>query len=406
MKTCQLCRQERCVELVHFGDQSVCHRFVEGVEEEERYPLALGQCEACGLIQLTTPMPVEALSPRYDWIKYNEPEAHLESMVQRIASLPGISSESRILGVCLNERPLLDLIRTGGFRHTEMIDPVSALGLEKGKIGVESIQSRLNRKVAETIVRQRGYYDVVIARRILEHAHDSLEFLRALRALVHPQGYVVVEVPDCQKELELVDVGLLWEEHILYFTAETFQECFSFGGLNVQQFESFPDPQENCLVVIAQPAGTIPSFLKDRLLKQEISRAIAFIRGFVSLQEGLQRYLSSYNSRLGKVAVLGAGHRSCVYINLLKIKDYIEFVIDDDPHKQNLRMPGSRLPIQRSNALFDDDIKLCLLGINLESENKVIAKNKNFLDHGGCFASISPNSAYALNLEAAVHRSN
>lgn len=402
MKTCQLCRQERCVELVHFGDQSVCHRFVEGVEEEERYPLALGQCEACGLIQLTTPMPVEALSPRYDWIKYNEPEAHLESMAQRIASLPGISSESRILGVCLNERPLLDLMRTRGFRHTEIIDPVSDLGLEKSKIGVESIQSRLNRKVAETIVRQQGYCDVVIARRILEHAHDLLELLRALRALVHPQGYVVVEVPDCQKELELVDVGLLWEEHILYFTAETFQECFSFGGLNAQQFESFPDPQENCLVVIAQPADTVPVFLNDRLLGLEIKRAIAFIKGFMSLQEGLQRYLSSYNRRRGKVAVLGAGHRSCVYINLLQIKDHIEFVIDDDSHKQNLRMPGSRLPIRQSNALLEGNIKLCLLGINPESENKVIAKNQDVVNHGGCFASMSPNSVHALKLDANI----
>lgn len=402
MKTCQLCRQERCAELVHFGNQSVCHRFVEGVEEEERYPLVLGQCEACGLMQLINPMPVEVLSPRYDWIKYNEPEAHLESMAQRIASLPGISSESRILGVCLNERPLLGLMRTHGFCHTEMIDPVCSLGLEEGKIGVEAIQSRLNRKVAEKIVQQQGLYDIVIARRILEHAHDLREFLQALRALVHPQGYVVVEVPDCQKELELIDVGLLWEEHILYFTPETFQECFSSSGLNVQQFESFPDPQENCLVVIAQPADAVPAFLKDRLLKLEINRATAFISGLVSLREDLHRYLSDYNSRRGKVAVLGAGHRSCVYINLLKIKDYIEFVIDDDPHKQNLRMPGSRLPIRRSNALIEDNIKLCLLGINPESENKVIAKNRDFLNHGGCFASISPNSAHALNLEANI----
>lgn len=406
MRICQLCRQKRCTELAHFGNQSVCHRFVEGVEEEEMHPLVLGQCEACGLVQLTNPMPVGILSPRYDWVKYNEPEAHLESMAQRIASLPGISSESRILGVCLNELPLLGLMRTHGFRHTEMIDPVCNLGLEEGKRGVEAIQSRLNRKVAETIVRQQGFYDVVIARRILEHSHDLVEFLQALRSLVHPQGYVVVEVPDCQKELELIDVGVLWEEHILYFTPETFRECFSFGGLNVRQFESFPDSQENCLVVIAQPADTVPAFLKDRLLKLEINRASVFTSGLVSLREDLQRFLSNYRSWRGKIAVLGAGHRSCVYINLLKIKDYIEFVIDDDPHKQNFRMPGSRLPIRRSNALLEDNIKLCLLGINPESENKVIAKNKNFLNHGGCFASISPNSAYALNLEAAVDRLN
>jgi hypothetical protein len=388
--------------LIDFGDQPVCHRFIEGAEKEERRSLALGQCEACGLIQLTTPMPVEVLSPRYDWIKYNEPEAHLESMAQRIAALPGISTDSRILGVCLNERPLLGIMQARGFRHADMVDPVRDLGLEDGKSGVESVQSRLTRQAAEAIVRERGFSDVVIARRILEHAHDLVEFLRALRALVHPQGYVVVEVPDCQKELELVDVGAIWEEHILYFTAETFQEIFPFSGLNIQQFESYPDPQENCLVVIAQPGETVPAFLKDRVLKQEIERAAAFVNGLVSLREGLRRHLSNYHSRCGKVAVLGGGHRSCVYINLLQIKDYIEFVIDDDPHKQSLRMPGSRLPIRRSNALLESNIKLCLLGINPESENKVIARSQDFVNHGGCFASISPNSVLALKLDASI----
>ena len=43
--------------------------------------------------------------------------------------------------------------------------------------------------------------------------------------------------------------------------------------------------------------------------------------------------------------MLGAGHLSGAFINLYGLAEQIEFVADDNPNKQGLLMPGSRLPI-------------------------------------------------------------
>ena len=80
------------------------------------------------------------------------------------------------------------------------------------------------------------------------------------------------------------------------------------------------------------------------------------------------------------------------------VDDTIEFIIDDNPHKRGLYMPGSHLPIVASSALLEHDITLCLLSLNPIGEENVIAKNAAFAEHGGTFASIFPASVRALKV--------
>jgi len=65
-------------------------------------------------------------------------------------------------------------------------------------------------------------------------------------------------------------------------------------------------------------------------------------------------------------------------------------------------MPGSRLAIQGSAALATID--LCLLSLNPESEQRVLAKNQDFIQRGGKFLSIFALSSKTV-YEAAPHES-
>ena len=79
-----------------------------------------------------------------------------------------------------------------------------------------------------------------------------------------------------------------------------------------------------------------------------------------------------------------------MFINLMEIGENVEFVVDDDPNKQGLYMPGSLLPICDSTSLTERSIGLCLLALSPDSEREVIRKNGAFLEAGGRFASIFP----------------
>jgi hypothetical protein len=90
----------------------------------------------------------------------------------------------------------------------------------------------------------------------------------------------------------------------------------------------------------------------------------------------------------GKIAILGAGHLTCTFINLFGLSEHLEFVADDDPNKQGLFMPGSRLPIRGSKALRDEGILLCLLGVNPEHEEALVRRQASFVEAGGILRSI------------------
>jgi hypothetical protein len=384
MKLCQLCKTASVTTLLDFGPQPVCNRFPQSREEPEMlFPMLLEQCQACGLLQTTTPVPAAELRPRVDWITYNEPEGHLDSLANSLAQLPGVRSFG---GVTFKDDSLLRRLEEKGFTTPWRLCLEADLLVNDAGAGAETIQDRLTPARARAIAKQRGKVDVLLVRHIFEHAHQPVQFAEALKELVHPGGYIMLEIPDCEKALLLCDYSTLWEEHVLYFTPQTFQQAFAHCGLSLVSYLNFPYTLESCLVGIAR-VGNDPS------PKTSPSAELARAQNFAS-QLPAQR--AKYAALPRNLALFGAGHLAATFINLLGIADHFDFVVDDNPHKRGRFMPGSKLPIRGSESLPAGG--LCLMSVAVESEEKVIAKNSAFVAAGGRFASIFPASKHALRL--------
>lgn len=400
MTTCQICKEYRVKILLNCGFQPLCNRFVIDPDAEEyRHPLILGQCEACGLIQLTQSVPTEQIASRFEWLVYNEPEVHLEHLADVICNLPGINSKPIASGITYKDNTLLKRLEKRKFIRTWRIDQEKDLGITLPGAGGETVLPNLNSRSAARLAEKHGRADVVIARHIYEHAPDTHKLLDAIKNLVTSRGYVVFEVPDCTRLLESKDYSMPWEEHILYFTPDTFRSSFGFTEFSLEHYECYPYPIENALVAIVRLVeNNEQTPLPADVLERKLARGNSYMECFGGNAEKLKRYLKTYRERNGKVAVFGAGHLASMYINLMGIKDYIEFVVDDNPNKKGLYMPGSRLPICGSRALIDEKISLCLMSLSPESEAKVMEKNQDFIQQGGIFASIFPARKNCLDL--------
>lgn len=377
---------------------SGCSRFLASPSQaEDRHEIVLAQCPACGLVQLRTAVPAAALIPRYAWLTYREPEGHLDAVADVVASLPGLGRDARACGASYKDDSTVQRLCARGFAASWRIDPAADLGVADPRAGVETVQDRLRPVLAGGLAARRGRPHVVVARHILEHADDVTAFLGALLQLVHPDGYFVLEVPDCRRTLDMCDYTTVWEEHVLYFTPDTFRACVEAAGLELVRFDCYPYPYENSLVAIARPRGEPrPARLPAEVLGRERERAEAFGRAFPERRRAVQRFLADYCARRGGVALLGGGHLACAFINLMEVRAHLRFVADDDPNKQGLFMPGSRLPIRGSSTLAEGGITLCLTSVNPQSEDAVLQRHRAFVGHGGTFASIFPSSPSAL----------
>ena len=396
MPTCRLCHTTAVADLIDFGPQPISNRFLSAsAADEALFPMVLSQCQACGLVQLRRMPPAAELMPQYSWIAYNEPEGHLDDLADNIARLPGLTRDAIIRGLSAKDDSLLRRMQQRGFPRTCRIDLKADLEVSTPGAGVETVQDRLDRRRALALAAKRGRAQVIIARHIVEHAHDLRGFLDALAELVAPDGYLVIEVPDCRPAFRLRDCTILWEEHASYFTAATLPNVFAHLGQAIVSLQAIPNGFEHLLVGIGR-AGTVPPTAQSPAGPGQELTAMRNIPSDFSEQRRHVRELLQQRRGAGEIVLLGAGHLACAFINYLGVGQYLTCVVEDEPNKQGLLMPGSRLPIFGSEALLRKDVRLCLLSVNREVEDKVMRKNQAFVDRGGVFASIFKTSSRCL----------
>ena len=332
--TCLLCGGP-VRKLLDLGEQPVSHDFLTEPGEQKRYPLSAGSCGGCGLAQLIDGPPEEALVPRFDWVRYVEPEMHLDEVAM---SLKGRT----VTGATYKDDSLVERLKIRGFQKAERAD-------------------------------------VVVARHVLEHPRDPKTYLSYLASMLNPAGLLLLEVPDSERGFRMGDVTTIWEEHTLYFTEATLRSSLESAGWEVERIDRQRYTMEDCLMAHCRLGKPKPTQAKDDSLENLADEIDPQRHRWKKLLKGK------------KSAMLGAGHRGAAFLNFLGLS--VDFVIDDHPSKAGLLLPGVQKPVRGSDALKDVDV--CLISANPDAEAAITKKNDAFLKRGGRFLSIYPDSALA-----------
>ncbi|WP_397569884.1 methyltransferase domain-containing protein [Schlesneria sp. T3-172] len=393
MPSCRVCRSPSVNPVTDFGLVSISNQFFEeGHSPAYRQALSWQECQTCGVVQLSDVPPIEQIQPRFPWIKYAEPEGHLDETARDLAIVTKFGGAERIVGFTRDDGALLRRLEFG---QACLLDSVIDLGLTSENVGMESVQAAWTVPRARQVVEKYGPADLVVARYALEHCHDAAEFLAACRELLTPEGYLLIEVPNSQAALADVDVTAVWEEHTLYFTELTLQQGLQRAGFETVYFRRVPDPMEDRLVWMGL-ASTPQSAAPQRSSLEPAVQSFANI--WPRRKEALRRWAQEIGSDGARLAVFGAGHRASTLIDIMKLAEFLDCVIDDSPEKQKLRFPAGGLPIRGSDALVERQISYCLLVVNPGAEEKIVNRNAEYVARGGQFVSLSPRSPRALRL--------
>jgi SAM-dependent methyltransferase len=396
---CQGCGHSPVGLLIDLGRQPLSNRFLaDRNAAEDRFPLSVGQCSACGLVQLVDLPPSTELLPRFAWMTYREPEDHIPDLAKRLVAELGLGPTSRICAFSSKDHSTLDALVAHGVSNGWRLSTEAVLAAGRPAAAVETLTDIITPEIATDLKSSGGGADLVVIRQILEHTANLPRLLKSLHALLAPGGTVMVEIPDCGVWLRQPDYTGIWEEHRLYLTPETAAAAFRNGGFTVRAMHRFPYPFEDSLVFLLSPSArsrAAPSALAEEL---EVGRR--FATGFRETSRRAAEAIADLRRAYGKVALFGAGHFACAFLNYLELGAGIEAVIDDNQHKVGLFMPGSRLPIVPSSVLAAGDINVCLTCFAPEYEDRVMAKNAAFTARGGVFRSIFRGSSRSLLTEA------
>ncbi len=394
-RNCLLCAAPLDGPFLDLGELPACNRFTRPPAPVETHRLAMSGCAACGLVQLAVSPFAERIVPRVPWIKYNEPDRHLDDVAEKIGT--ALAGDCRsALGLGPFEAPLLDRLAFRGVKidAADLLARPDAATTPDRYPYLETIQARLN---AGGFANLSEKYGLVSLRYVLEHSHDPLAALAAIKPLIAPGGMLLIEVPDCRKFLERLDYSFIWEEHVVYLTQETLTGLARRAGYEVATLLSYEGPLEDALVALLRP--TIEPFaLTPSASPQLFSR---YREEFTPIRDAYRSRLAIEAAAGQKVAVFGVGHQAIMFVNALGLSPYVAMMVDDDPVKQGHAAPGTATEIVSSAAMLSDpSVSLCLLAVGPRAEPAVTQKCAPLLGRGGRVYSIFPGSATPTLLES------
>jgi len=377
-----------------FGTLAITNQFLKsGDSSASRHPLAWIVCDECGLVQLVESPPLQEIQPRFPWITYQEPERHLDETATTIRQQTELKPTAHVVGLTYKDQPLLDRLSDTRIR---LLDPRDDLLIAAELFGLETFQSAWTVERAQLLRERYGAADVFIARHILEHTFDSAEFLAACRTMLADGGLLVIEVPDCERAFREVELSVVWEEHLLYFTERTLRSSLTAAGFQTYHIQRATYPIEDCLIWLGRSIRSFKQHVTRQNSTDDTDPLQSFAEGWRRRAAKIRDWASSICREGGRLAVFGAGHRAATLIDLAGLAEFVDCVIDDSPDKQQLRFPVDQLPICRSQALIDRQISCCLLIVNPEAEDRIISRHQQYTASGGVFVSYYPASPRAL----------
>lgn len=375
----------------------------EGLSRPELwYPLVIRTCSHCLLVQTEDFASRETFfSDSYAYFSsfstswLNHAKAYVDTMASRFS----LGASSRMVEIAANDGYLLQYAKARGIQCLG-VEPTASTAAAAREKGIEIVEDFFGVELAERLVAEGWRADLMAANNVLAHVPDINDFVSGFAALLAPEGVATFEFPHLMNMVAERQFDTAYHEHFSYLSLTAVRAIFAANGLVVFDVETTPWHGGSLRVFAARnDAQTRPVQASvDSMIATEEKAGIrtqTFYTEFQSeagkLRDDFVSYLIECHRQGLKVAAYGAAAKGNTLLNFAGIKpDLVSFVVDKNPAKQGLYLPGSRIPIADETRLkAEKPDRVVILPWNIQSE---IIKQLSYInDWGGKFVTAVPS---------------
>lgn len=400
--TCRGCGAELRHTFVDLGLSPLANSYVppEKLREGEAfYPLHVYVCDRCYLVQLEEFESPAAIFSNYayfsgfstSWLRHAEDYA--VSMIERF----GLGSEQKVVEVASNDGYLLQYFVA---RNVPVlgVDPAGNVAAAAIAKGVPTEVAFFGETTAERL-REAGHAaDLIAANNVLAHVPNILDFLGGFHILLKPEGVATFEFPHLLRMIEHKQFDTIYHEHFSYLSLGVVAELMKRKGLRVFDVQELPTHGGSLRVFACHDGASHGREADvDRVLASERAAQLRDLEGYtgfsgdvVEIKCRTLEFLIEARDDGKVVCGYGAAAKGNTFLNYCGIgPELIKVVADRSPHKQNTRLPGSRIPVvspEQMLALRPDYI--VILPWNLQEE--IAGQLSEAREWGGAFVTAIP----------------
>ena len=354
MTPCPACSGSAFENLVDFGTIPKSGTYLESDSADfPRIHHAYEFCTSCCLIRQKN---LESASHDYTHVPRATTRQFPKYLDAIIASLKshGVSGSDLVIEIGSNDGGFLDRLASAGFGNLLGIEPsIACAGLSLAK-DHHVVLKHWDLESAATILQEYGPARAVVCRHTLEHVPHPLEFLRAIRSVLAPEGIAFIEVPDARPITHDLRGHELWDEHLHIFSPANLQLIMRHAGFSIQRCNAWPERSDiNLLLWATADAGISQNSSPDSASASasEIQLCREFEKRWKAFSSRLQADSASWPR---PVYMLGASHPQTNFVHFTGLESSIDAFIDDNPAKANLLVPLAHpVPIFPASKLLE-----------------------------------------------------
>lgn len=329
---------------------------------EAYYPLRIGVCEDCWLVQTEDFSRANELfganyayfsSISSSWLE------HAAKFFRQMSRQLGLGKDSLVIEVGSNDGYLLRNFLAAGINCLG-IEPTDSTASSAERLGIPVLREFFGEQLGRRLAAQDKRADLLVGNNVYAHVPDIRDFTRGLKAALKPGGTVSLEFPHLMRLLEYVQFDTVYHEHYSYLSLFTVIRMFADAGLRVWNVEELPTHGGSLRIYGCHDEdGRRSSSKVYEVLKEEEGRGMRSLGAYSDFQMKANRikdeallFLLRQKQAGKKVAGYGAAAKGNTLINYAGIKpDLLPFICDASPSKQGRLTPGGHIPIYAPEIL-------------------------------------------------------
>lgn len=390
---CRGCGRRNVRLFLDLGDQPHCNRLIPASlagRKEPYYPLRVGFCDDCTMVQIDHTIPKESMFTDYPYVSGTTRTLvqHFKETAERLAATHRLGAGDLVVDIGSNDGTWLSHYQPLGLRVLG-IDPAANVVELALKRGVPTWVRFFNEDTASEIVAKEGRASLVTAAGVFFHLEELHSVVRGVKALLAEQGVFVVQAIYLGGMIDNLAFDQVYHEHLVYYTLRSIEALFGQHGLEVFDARLVPIHGGSLEVHVA-PTGQRKVGASVIAMRAEEERKgygrfdtyERFATNVWRLRDELLGVLRRYREQGKTVYAYGAPAKGATLLNTFGIgTDLVQKAAEKNPLKIGYLMPGSRQPIiDEGNARPDAYL---LLAWNFYDE--IVAKERDFLRAGGEF---------------------
>ena len=327
--------------------------------EEKFYPLRVAFNEENYLVRLDHLVPPENIFNE-DYAYFSSCSqywlAHSKTFCEIITKRLSLSKDSLVLELASNDGYLLKNFVKNNIPCVGM-EPSESVANVAIEHGIDTIIDFFGQQSAQSFISKRSHADLIVANNVLAHVPNIHDFLAGLKIALSKTGTITIEFPHLYNLLKYNQFDTIYHEHYSYLSMialENLLQEFSLFVYDVEEIAThggslriYATHQDRLGVDLEHSEEVIKLRNKEiefGLTKlntyRDFSERVASIR--ITSRNCIQK-LKGDNK---KIFAYGAAAKGTIFLNYCNIgSDMIDFIVDINPHKQHMLMPGVKIPI-------------------------------------------------------------